>query len=275
MEFSWDDRIQSDLRYKNDILSTIEDLRMISECELRNKLNEGRRISVYQSLLEHLKGLDTSISNLMNIAHKYDFDPSVPCNGYRSLVKIIQKCCVNILNISKKLSDDRRSFLFGQTNTLKELSAYVSSLGQLRACIYYLDKLVAFRANGSLFPDENMLSKAEMLKAESLMREVEMLNQECFYGRCLAFQVNYEVGFVRILIRLIMLLLFFSVLFLNAATPYVYLLLHGGFQRWISLCAFFAADESCEFHSRWQSIRNGPRIDGTKSKSENNHLMVI
>ena len=97
------------------------------------------------------------------------------------------------MKIGQKLSNNDYSRLFGQTNMIKELAAYITSLGQLRACIYYLDKLVGFCANGSLFPDEKNLSKAEVLQAESLMREVEMLNQECFYGRCLAFQVSKKI----------------------------------------------------------------------------------
>jgi Hormone-sensitive lipase (HSL) N-terminus len=72
----------------------------------------------------------------------------------------------------------------------------VTTLGQLRACLYYLHKLVAFcGGNGTgpnrLFPNEqDGISVEDRLVAEQMMGEVEMICQESFYGRCLGFQVS-------------------------------------------------------------------------------------
>ena len=73
----------------------------------------------------------------------------------------------------------------------KELEAYVNTLGQLRACLYYLQKLVHYCKMGDLFVDQEALSSEEYQTAESLMMEVELLSQETFYGRCLGFQVVF------------------------------------------------------------------------------------
>jgi hypothetical protein len=40
---------------------------------------------------------------------------------------------------------------------------------------------------GDLFANEDNLDNEV---AESLLKEVEMLSQDCFYGRCLGFQVR-------------------------------------------------------------------------------------
>jgi hormone-sensitive lipase len=90
----------------------------------------------------------------------------------------------------------RDSILFRLDHNSHELDAYVTTLGQLRACLYYLHKLVAFCGGNStrssrLFPDEqDGMSAEDKLVAEQMMGEVEMICQESFYGRCLGFQVR-------------------------------------------------------------------------------------
>jgi len=85
--------------------------------------------------------------------------------------------------------------LFRANHYSKELTAYVTVLGQLRACLYYLHKLVAYCAPAPgkprlLFPDENIDCEADRRIAMQMMSEVENLCQDCFYGRCLGFQVT-------------------------------------------------------------------------------------
>jgi len=91
----------------------------------------------------------------------------------------------------------RDSILFRADHYSRELSAYVTVLGQLRACLYYLHKLVAYcvpapnKAN-LLFLDEDASCEADRRVAMQMMREVENLCQDCFYGRCLGFQVTFH-----------------------------------------------------------------------------------
>jgi len=98
-------------------------------------------------------------------------------------------------SVCRYISCHRDSLLFRLDYNSRELDAYVTTLGQLRACLYYLHKLVAFCGRsggkpGGLFADENAaLSAEDKLVAEQMMGEVEMLCQDTFYGRCLGFQV--------------------------------------------------------------------------------------
>lgn len=105
---------------------------------------------------------------------------------------MIFACC----QCCRYISCHRDSVLFRLENNSRELDAYVTTLGQLRACLYYLHKLVAYCnagqsvGRGNLFPEEqdDMLAEDRCV-AEQLMAEVEMLSQDTFYGRCLGFQV--------------------------------------------------------------------------------------
>ena len=86
---------------------------------------------------------------------------------------------------------------------MRELEAYVGTLGQLRACLYYAQKLMTYCQEGQLFADEETLDDA---LAEQLMEDVEMLSQDCFYGRCLGFQVRSYWGFFTVHLELCLLL---------------------------------------------------------------------
>ncbi|XP_005093044.1 hormone-sensitive lipase [Aplysia californica] len=140
----------------------------------------------FKLLYEYLDvGIEPSYRELSKHLHLYDFSSSVKGNGYRSLLRIVQKCCLHLLQLSRYISSVRDSILFRKKFYAKELECYVSALGQLRAVLYYALKLVNYCQDGDLFADESKLN-SEI--AESLMMEVEGLSQECFFGRCLGFQ---------------------------------------------------------------------------------------
>ena len=138
-------------------------------------------------LYEHLDlGIEPMVLDLMQVAHEYDFG-NIRANGYRSMIKIVQKCCVHLLQLSRHISVNRTSFLFRSGHYVKELESYANLLGQLRACLFYVAKLGSYCKPGKLFAEEEWASEPE---AEQHMLDVESLAQECFYGRTLAFQVN-------------------------------------------------------------------------------------
>ena len=139
-------------------------------------------------LFEYLDiGIEPSFREISLRVHEFDASTEEKGNGYRSLLRIVQKCCLHLLQISRHISTNRESMLFRRAFYLKELEAYVSTLGQLRACLYYSLKLMMYCQAGVLFADEEALDDA---LADQLMMEVEMLSQDCFYGRCLGFQVS-------------------------------------------------------------------------------------
>jgi len=153
-----------------------------------------RFYGAYIQLLGHLVGgVESGVDYLLQIAALFDLDPTVPGSGYRSIVLVVEKCCVRLVALSRHIRVNRESYLFRATHYSQELDAFVTTLGQLRACLYYLRKLASYCRAGELFADEESLSAEEYGVAERLMMEVESLCQESFYGRCLGFQVTINL----------------------------------------------------------------------------------
>jgi len=145
-------------------------------------------------LIDHLDGgVMSGVDCLLQSAPMFDYSRLQPGSGYRSMVKVVQKCCLHLLTLVRYIGVNRESYLFRAEHYSRELEAYVTVLGQLRACLYYLHKLVLYCMDGSLFPNEHALSPEDYHTAEYLMKEVESLCQEAFYGRCLGFQVVYSI----------------------------------------------------------------------------------
>ena len=59
-------------------------------------------------------------------------------------------------------------------------------LSQLRVVLCYAQKLLGFSDAGQLFPDTASLEQIP----QDMMLEIQALDRECFYGRCLGFQAS-------------------------------------------------------------------------------------
>ncbi|KAK6173809.1 hypothetical protein SNE40_017204 [Patella caerulea] len=137
-------------------------------------------------LFEYLDlGIEPSVMALIPRLSEYDVSPQTKGNGYRSLLRVVQKCCLHLIQLSRHIIINRDSMLFRRAHYSKELEAYVATMGQLRACLYYAQQVMNYCQEGMLFTDEDALDSSI---ADKLMLEFEMLNQDCFYGRCLGFQ---------------------------------------------------------------------------------------
>jgi len=158
------------------------------------------RERVYTScsrLIDHLDGgLISGVDALLLAAPLFDYSRLQPGSGYRSMVMVVHKCCLHLLTLVRYIGVNRESYFFRAEHYSRELEAYVTALGQLRACLYYLQKLLLYCTDGSLFPDENTLTPKEFHTAEYLLKDFESLCQESFYGRCLGFQVVICLLFV-------------------------------------------------------------------------------
>lgn len=190
-------RSETDASYRREIVSFIREIKCKSASGIeyfRHKqtdANGKRFFEAFARLHEHTNpGIEPSVEYLLDVAYLYDLDPSVPGNGYRSILTVIQKCCIRIVALIRYISCNIDSFFFRGDHYSRELESYVTVFGQLRACVYYLEKLVAYCPDGVLFPDQLSVSADDQTIAEQLMGEVESLCQESFYGRCLGFQVN-------------------------------------------------------------------------------------
>ena len=191
----WECRLEKDESYYRELSSLFKELRSQAICNVQY-FKEGKQVayerfhSSFRRLCEHLHGIEPTAHQLIQKYHEYDVSPNTPANGYRSMVSVVHKCGLHLLQLMRYVTVNRDSFLFRSGHYSRELEAYVNTFGQLRACLYYLDKLTGYCDEGQLFPDDLTLSHDRYQKAEEMMLGVESLNQEPFYGRCLGFQVS-------------------------------------------------------------------------------------
>ncbi|XP_032105116.1 hormone-sensitive lipase isoform X1 [Sapajus apella] len=143
----------------------------------------ARRLSgVFEGVREQALGLEPALGRLLSVAHLFDLDPETPANGYRSLVHTARCCLAHLLHKSRYVASNRRSIFFRTGHNLAELEAYLAALTQLRALVYYAQRLLVTNQPGGLFFEGD-----EGLTADFL-REYVTLHKGCFYGRCLGFQ---------------------------------------------------------------------------------------
>ncbi|KAM9807277.1 hormone-sensitive lipase isoform X1 [Syngnathus typhle] len=141
-----------------------------------------RLVDTMKLIQEHARTLEPVISGFAAIYHHFDFDPHIPANGYRSLVKVVRCCLLHIIHKGRYISSNRRSIFFRVAHNTGEMEAYCNALCQLRALLYLARRMLHDNGHGDLFfHDESGLS-------ESFVHEYSSMHKGCFYGRCLGFQ---------------------------------------------------------------------------------------
>ncbi|XP_077454789.1 hormone-sensitive lipase isoform X2 [Stigmatopora argus] len=141
-----------------------------------------RLVNTMKLIQEHARSLEPIISGFTAVYHHFDFDPHIPANGYRSLVKVVRCCLLHIIHKGRYITANRRSIFFRVAHNACEIEAYCNALCQLRALLYLAQRMLHDNSHGNLFfLDEHGLS-------ESFVREYSSMHKGCFYGRCLGFQ---------------------------------------------------------------------------------------
>ncbi|XP_077383928.1 hormone-sensitive lipase isoform X3 [Festucalex cinctus] len=141
-----------------------------------------RLVETMKLIQEHARSLEPVISGFAAVYHHFDFDPHIPANGYRSLVKVVRCCLLHIIHKGRYITANRRSIFFRVAHNAGEMEAYCNALCQLRALLYLAQRMLHDNSHGNLFfHDESGLS-------ESFVREYRSMHKGCFYGRCLGFQ---------------------------------------------------------------------------------------
>uniref|UniRef100_A0A8C8GMJ2 Hormone-sensitive lipase n=1 Tax=Oncorhynchus tshawytscha TaxID=74940 RepID=A0A8C8GMJ2_ONCTS len=141
-----------------------------------------RLVDTMTLIQEHASSLEPVISGFAAVYHHFDFDPHIPANGYRSLVKVVRCCILHIIHKGHYISTNRRSIFFRTAHNAGEMEAYCSALCQLRALLYLAQRLLHDNSHGNLFFHE------ESGLSQSFVREYSSMHKGCFYGRCLGFQ---------------------------------------------------------------------------------------
>ncbi|XP_051920988.1 hormone-sensitive lipase isoform X3 [Hippocampus zosterae] len=139
-------------------------------------------VDTMKLIQEHARSLEPVISGFAAVYHHFDFDPHIPANGYRSLVKVVRCCLLHIIHKGRYITANRRSIFFRMAHNAGEMEAYCNALCQLRALLYLAQRMLHDNGHGNLFfHDESGLS-------EIFVREYSSMHKGCFYGRCLGFQ---------------------------------------------------------------------------------------
>ncbi|XP_072325167.1 hormone-sensitive lipase isoform X4 [Scyliorhinus torazame] len=149
----------------------------------QNPSETGRRfVKAFTQIQEHGRGLQPVVQSFTTIFPIFDFDERTPANGYRSLIKVVRSCILHIIHKSRYITTNRRSIFFRTNHNCMEVEAYCSALCQLRALVYFAQKLLTANKNGDLFFGE------EKGLSEDFLHESNSMHKGCFYGRCLGFQ---------------------------------------------------------------------------------------
>lgn len=69
----------------------------------------------FEQLFENIGIIKPLVYELRNICHLYDFDPSVPGNGYRSYVSVVDLFIAHSIKICNQMTANRDSFFFRKT----------------------------------------------------------------------------------------------------------------------------------------------------------------
>ncbi|MCJ8745598.1 hypothetical protein PDJAM_G00131930 [Pangasius djambal] len=141
-----------------------------------------RLVDAMLTIHKHAHNIEPVICGFAAIYHHFDFDPHIPANGYRSLVKVVRCCLLHIIHKARHIASIRRSIFFRAAHHAAEMEAYSCALCQLRALLYLAQRLLHDNSHGNLFfQDENGLSQL-------FLREYASMHKGCFYGRCVGFQ---------------------------------------------------------------------------------------
>lgn len=148
--------------------------------------DEQRYCALYERLQAFLEqAIEPLAVRLYAVVAKFDLE-GTRANGYRSLLHIVKRCCTRLLSDARYIRCNRSSLSFRHGHSYRELAAFVDCLGELRWCLHYGCALAELSAaSGSLFLEQRYIDRPEV---QRLIYESEMIDQTCFYGRCLGFQ---------------------------------------------------------------------------------------
>lgn len=66
----------------------------------------------FEQLFENIGIIKPFVEELRNVCHLYDFDPSIPGNGYRSYVRVVDLFIAHCIKICNQIASNRHSFFF-------------------------------------------------------------------------------------------------------------------------------------------------------------------
>lgn len=87
------------------------------ECD---KTEAGQRFfCAFRNIIDHAALARTIVIEVTAFMHEYDFDESVPANGYRSMVNVMHACINYTVKICKYIAKNHGYLLFRKTVYIK------------------------------------------------------------------------------------------------------------------------------------------------------------
>lgn len=152
--------------------------------KVRNAQQAEDFVVCFDRITRALATLHPNVKLLEPQVGRFDFDPKIPGNGFRSLLACVDTCLLHILRLTYRIKKERSSMTFKAGFYSKELEAFSKALAALSDCMLYAITLM-FELDDSLFPDPFHPVVADIFSA------IDFIDQEAFYGRCVGFQVRF------------------------------------------------------------------------------------
>ena len=129
---------------------------------------------------------------LSSVVEAFDFvypnGERVKGNGFRSLLYVYHSALSNLLYYMKRWDRRHGGWFYVATEYLDNIRANVRVLKGVKLILEYADKLAKERVSeGTVFSSGEI---ATVLKRLAVSDDVE---RDCFYGRCLGFQVRLVI----------------------------------------------------------------------------------
>ena len=135
----------------------------------------------FKSMLDVMDRLEELAVKLVEAAPQYDFSQDVKGNGFRSLLSILQHCVRVVSELVLYCQAHREKFYFRTHHYSLEVEAYGVLLQHTLQMFEYANRMIPEDGSrGNLFTETF---------PPDLMMEVENVDNTCFYGRTLGFQV--------------------------------------------------------------------------------------
>ncbi|KAF8354708.1 hosl-1 [Pristionchus pacificus] len=150
----------------------------------------GRIIDCCTELKDAMPKLQDVVSQLQEVAPRYDYDERTPGNGYRSLICIADTVLLHLVSILKACAEQRTQIMFRITHCCKELEAYATVVRFLCESFSKTLQAAAEMPSTSLFPE----LEGSYDKYHQILKDMEKLDASCFYGRPLGFQFSPSVS---------------------------------------------------------------------------------
>ena len=139
-------REELDEKYFKSIEATIKEIKSYanSNFEYYKCYSDNLSLRFVQScsfLLDYINdGLLEEIGFILTVGRSHDFSENCPGNGFRSLVKVIHRCCYRVLSLVRYISNKKSSVFFRHDTHGKEVKFYCFNLVHIQFLTYFIIK---------------------------------------------------------------------------------------------------------------------------------------